>query len=233
MVSPPWTTAAARAHVGKRGTSRPLASRAPTRTAWTKTNGETEELLWSSRAGGDDGAEEEENADDGPLDSTALRARWDSEVATVRLLEREGMHASHPALRAAVAARDAAEQAYKKGKAPHPVARRLGWAQARLDKARKSRDKTRAELAAFDEECLARRQRFLDKLEEDNARVSKHGEALEELQMEAGAEVFSPARGSDGGKEACEKAAGSLREAAPRAAAIAESLPEGSITRQE
>ncbi len=109
----------------------------------------------------------------------------------------------------------------------------MGWAQARLDKARKSRDKTRAELAAFDADCLARRQRILDKLDEDNARVSKHGEALEELQMEAGAEVFSPARGADGGKEACERAAGSLREAAPRVAAIAESLPEGSPARSE
>ncbi len=48
-----------------------------------------------------------------------------------------------------------------------------------------------------------------------------------------GAKVFSPARGAGGGKEACEKGAGSLREAAPRAAAIAESLPEGSPARSE
>jgi hypothetical protein len=196
--------------------------------AWEDAGGAEEQ-----QGGGDDGFEEEEYVDDEPADSATLKARWDSEIATVRLLERQGMHASHPALRAAMAARDAAEREYKRGKVPHPVARRMGWAQARLDRARRTRDKTRAELAAFDEECLARRQRIVDKLADDQARVSKHAEALEELQMEAGAEVFSPARGGDGGKVACEKAADSLREAAPRAAAIAESLPEGSHVRSE
>ncbi len=149
------------------------------------------------------------------------------------MLERSGMHESHPVLRAALAARDAAAQAHRRGKAPHPVARRMGWAQSKLDRAFRLRDRTLAELAAFDEECSARRWKITEKLEADKARVAKHRDALEELQMEAGAELLSPSRATGGGREACGKAAGSLRDAAPRAIALAQSLPEGSAARGE
>ncbi len=185
---------------------------------------------------GEDGDEELEAAADeeeGHEDLATLKERWDNEAATVRILSREGVHETHPAFAAAVAARDAAEQAYRRGKTPHPIARRMGWAQGRLDKAVKAQSRTQAELAAFDAEFRARRQRILDRLEEDRARVARHREALDILQAEAGAEVANPPRAADEGREACGKAAGDLREAAPRAIALLESLPEGSPARGE
>ncbi len=190
--------------------------------------------------GSDVGGEAEEDAEEGgaegdepPEDSAATKARWDKEAATVRLLERNGMHSSHPVLRAAVAARDAAAQAHRRGKTPHPVARRMGWAQSKLDRALRMQDRTRAELAAFDEECRLRRLKLTEKLDEDRARVGKHRRALEDLQVEAGAEMFSPNGAAAGGKEACDRAAASLRSAAPRVVALAQSLPEDSPARRE
>ncbi len=174
----------------------------------------------------DEAEEEDEGADH--ADPSVLKSRWDKEAAFVRLLEREGMAEGHPTMRAAAAARDAAEQAYKGKREPHPVARRMGWAQSRLDKAFRLQSRTRRELAAFDEGVKLKRDRILAKLEEDMARVSKHRQALEELQEEAGAELFSTRRGGGAGRNACGRAAGELRHAAPRAAALVESLPEGS-----
>ncbi len=168
-----------------------------------------------------------------PADPAALRRRWDKEAATVRLLAREGTCDAHPVMRAAVAARDAAERDYKQSRSPHPVARRMGWAQGRLDRALRLQTRTRLELQAFDEDVKARRQKLLDKLEVDFARVSKHRQALEELQVEASAELFSPGHRGGEGRAACDRAAGGLRNAAPRAAALAESLPEGSAARHE
>ncbi len=173
--------------------------------------------------------EEEEE----PADPAALRRRWDKEAATVRLLAREGTCEAHPVMRAAVAARDAAERAYKQTRSPHPVARRMGWAQGRLDRALRLQTRTRLELQAFDEDVKAKRQKYLDKLDDDLARVSKHRQALDELQVEASAEIASPAHRGGESRAACDRAAGGLRSAAPRAAALAESLPEGSPARDE
>ncbi len=128
-------------------------------------------------------AGEDGGMDEGPEDAQTLRARWEKEAATVRLLARDGLLESHPTMRAAVAARDAAEKAYKQERSPHPVARRMGWAQAKLDRAFKQRDKTRAQLIAFDEEAAKGRQRIVDRLAADQARVGKHQQALEELQL--------------------------------------------------
>ncbi len=184
-----------------------------------------------AEADGDDDEHEEHGAECGPADPTELKERWDRESATVRLLQREGMAEAHPVLLAAIAARDGAEQAYRSGKAPHPVARRMGWAQARLDKVRRAKDRTRAELAAFDAECQARRQKLVDKLEEDEARVCKHEKALEELQLEAGAQVRGAGEDAQGNRETCSRVAGGLRSAAPRALALVDKLPEGSDAR--
>ncbi len=181
--------------------------------------------------GDDDDEHVEHGAECGPADPTELKERWDRESATVRLLQREGMAEAHPVLLAAIAARDGAEQAYRSGKAPHPVARRMGWAQARLDKVRRAKDRTRAELAAFDAECQARRQKLVDKLEEDEARVCKHEKALEELQLEAGAQVRGAGEDAQGNRETCSRVAGGLRSAAPRALALVDKLPEGSDAR--
>ncbi len=116
---------------------------------------------------------------------------------------------------------------------PTPSQGELGWAQSKLDRALRIQDRTRAELAAFDEECRVRRLKITEKLEEDRDRVGKHRRALEELQLEAGAELVSPSRAAAGGREACDRAAASLRSTAPRAVALVQSLPEDSAARSE
>ncbi len=186
-----------------------------------------------TRAGEEEPGEEDGGEADGAVDLAALRERWDAEAATVRVLEREGVSDDHPAMHAALAARDEAERAYRREKAPQPVARRIGWAQSRLDRAMRMQEKTLAQLHAFDAEAKVQRRKIEEVLEADRARISKHRAALEELQMEAGAEYFSPARGGDASRAACGRAAGGLRDAAPAALALADSLPEGSIAREQ
>ncbi len=176
---------------------------------------------------------EEQEQEEPELDPAALKRAWDREVATVRMLERDGMPAAHPVLRAAIAARDDAERIYKERRSPHPVARRMGWAQSRLDKAVAREGKTREELLAFERDMAWRRKRIMDRLDLDVERVSKRRHELAELQEEAGAEAPSVARMAEEGKAACGRAAGGLRSAAPRALALVESLPEGSPARGE
>ncbi len=183
--------------------------------------------------GGGDAGEEDDEVDDGPEDVAVLKARWEKEAATVRVLEKEGILAAHPTMQAAVAARDAAERAYRLQRSPHPIGRRMGWAQARLDKAFRKLERTRAELAEFDKEVQERRQRFVDRLDADRQRVDKHRDEVEALQLEAGADIYGADREPAGSKQVCQRAAGGLRQAAPRAVALAESLPEGSQAREE
>ncbi len=177
--------------------------------------------------------DEEQEQEEPQLDPATLKRAWDREAATVRMLERDGMPADHPVLRAAVAARDDAERAYRDRRSPHPVARRMGWAQSRLDKAVAREGKTREELLAFERDMAWRRKRIMDRLDLDVERVSKRRQELAELQEEAGAEAPSVARLAEEGKAACGRAAGGLRNAAPRALALVESLPEGSPARGE
>ncbi len=184
----------------------------------------------------DEGAEDadgDEDADDGDEaieeheDEGVLKQRWDEEAATVALLERR-LAPGHPTLAAAVAAREAAEQAWRGVRKPLPVGKRLGRAQAKLDRAYRLQDKTRAELAAFDEEVATRRGKIVEKLEEDRARVGRHRKAVEDLQEEAGAEIISIRKLEKGvGREACVQVCGGLRDAAPRFATVLAAIPEG------
>ncbi len=168
---------------------------------------------------GDCGHELEED------DPTVLKQRLDKEQATVRALVREGLSEGHPAMVAAVAARDGAEAAWKSSKAPHPVARRMGWAQRRLDKALRSQDRVRDELAEFDAQAEEQRGRILERLSLAKDRVAKHRQALEELQDEAA----TAAPSTRSAAEVCAKLAGGMRSSiAPEVEALAARIPEGS-----
>ncbi len=167
-----------------------------------------------------------DQAADGDDDPATLRRKLDEEEATVKILTREGMSADHPTMRAAVAARDAALQAWRGARRPHPVARRMGWAQRRLDKAMYQRDRLRDELHDFDQETKERRNKIIARVDLAMERVRKHREELESLQEEASAELHSTRR-PDGGLFA--KLAGGMRNTvAPNVATLAALLPEGS-----
>ncbi len=169
----------------------------------------------------------------GEADPDVLRKRLECEQSMVRTLVREGVDEDHPAMVAAVAARSAAEEAWKAARRPHPVARRMGWAQQGLDRAMRARDKVREELAAFDEEMQERRNQIEQRLGQAMERVSKRRRALDELQEEAAMDVPAARRGH-GAAEVCSELAGGMRSAiAPRVAALAAKLDDGSEAQEQ
>ncbi len=157
-----------------------------------------------------------------------LRRRWTAEVAVVKHLARQGLPEGHPALAAAVAARDAAEAQWRGAKPPAPVATRLRWAQGKLTRALELAEATRAAIgkAEADHECLMRQ--LNERRCEDEERVRKRRRALEELQEEIGGGVPA-ARAEGGGSAAVLAACGDLcNVVGPELQALVERLPEGS-----
>ncbi len=178
---------------------------------------------------------DEEEDEDQPRqdDPSELKRRLENEQAMVRALIREGVEPSHPAMLAAVAARDAAEEAWRATRRPHPVARRMGWAQQALDRAMRSRDKVREELASFDEKTKQQRGLIEQRLEQAMERVAKRSEALEELQEEAALDAPGYKRGLDTA-ELCSRLAGGMRQSiAPQVAAISSMLADGSQAQEQ
>ncbi len=159
-------------------------------------------------------------------DPAELKRRLDSEEATVRMLAREGMREDHPTMVAAKAARDEAARTWRASRTPHPVARRMGWAQRKLDRAFRGQEKAIEELTKFDEQVKIERSKLIERLDEARDRVSKHRDALEALQEEASAELYSAKRTEK--SDVCAKLAGGLREqVAPNVAALAAAITEG------
>ncbi len=170
----------------------------------------------------DDGQEEAEQAP-GPAE---LRRRWLAEVGIAKHLARQGLGSEHPAMAAAVAARDAAEKKWRDAKEPAPIAKRLGWAHQKLDRAVEIQAETRAAIAKLEEDFNAKRAELQARLDEDSERVRKRRSQLAEVQGEAGAgsPLASAARGPGGG-EAVRRACGAIRnKVAPALSALAEQL---------
>ncbi len=178
----------------------------------------------------ENGADQQQSGEDDPV---VLRTKLENEQAMVRTLAREGVSAAHPAMVAAVAARDAAEEAWRAARRPHPVARRMGWAQQGLDRALRTRDKIREELAQFDAQTKEQRSHIEERLGQAMERVSKRREALEELQEEAALDALGYKRGQDTA-EVCSQLAGGMRQSiAPRVAALASKLADGSEAQEQ
>ncbi len=152
-------------------------------------------------AGGDAGgpatsgaAAETEDADDdevddegGPPTPGALHRAWLDEVAVVRRLKQQGLAAEHPAMRAAVEAREAAEREWRLAKDPTPSAVKLARAEAKLERALELQGEAHKDLTDYQaahEEKLAALQARLGEARE---RVSLRRSQLEEVQDEVGA----------------------------------------------
>ncbi len=184
-------------------------------------------------AGDDDGALDEagggEDGDDDGAEATAatLKCKLDEEVAMVKWLEREGVAPEHPSMRAALAARDAAERSWRAARSPQPVGKRMGWAQARLDRALRQQERVVQELAIFDSEVKAHRDKIGERLLAAKARVSKQREALESLQEEA-ASLVLPTDKHGRGRQVCSQAAdGIAAKVAPHLLELAAAVPAG------
>ncbi len=113
--------------------------------------------------GGDGGDGEVQDAEAVP-DPGQLRRIFEEYAKTVRDLEKRGSHG--PALETLRQARDAAEENWRRAKAPAPLPKRLDWAEAKLRKAQAALTRVRLELDRFDEETDRRREELLGKIRE-------------------------------------------------------------------
>ncbi len=179
-------------------------------------------------AGDDDGDADvaEDDEPEGAPSPSELRQMWQQEVGVVKQLARQGLSPDHPAMVAAVAARDEAEGKWRGAKTPAPLATRLGWAQRKLDRAVNIQAGTRQEMLDLEQQFKADMAALQSRMDEDTARVKKRRQQLESIQVEAGGGTGQRRQGVDG--EAVRRACDTLRqEVAPALVALAEQLGTG------
>ncbi len=165
-------------------------------------------------------------------DPEELRRRWMQEVALAKGLAKQGLPDGHPALVAAISARDAAEAAWRQAKSPAPVATRLRWAQAKLARALEVAEATRAAIAKAEEDHEKLMVQLHDRRCDDNARVRKRQLAIEELQREIGGSGHEERATGDSAAAALEACGGLCAAVGPELAALADRLPDGSAEQQ-
>ncbi len=178
----------------------------------------------------EEGEEEDEDAGraDDEVGPAELRKRWLAEVGIAKQLARQGLEADHPALVAACEARDAAERRWREAKEPAPVAKRLGWAHQKLDRAVEIQAATQADIAELEKDYAAKRADLQSRLEADMQRVQKRRQQLAEIQGEAGVGVPAETKLRGADDAAIRRACGTLRNrVAPALSALAEQLDTG------
>ncbi len=133
----------------------------------------------------------EGDRDDGDAEGTPttaeLQQAWLDEVALVRKLRSQGVQAGHPAMRAACAARDAAEQTWRGSKEPAPASVRLGRAQAKLDRAVELQADARSAILEAEKEHKERMAVLQATMGECTERVRLRRQQLRDVQREVGA----------------------------------------------
>ncbi len=127
--------------------------------------------------GGEDGGAEEPS-------EAQLRARWQAHCSVLRKLEKDRQAVPPEILTSVKAQRDAAEQRWRAAKAPHPLHKRLRWAENEWRAAQDKEASRRRELAAHLEETAARTKDLEDKLAVDVARTERKRAALDSLLRE-------------------------------------------------
>ncbi len=118
----------------------------------------------------------------------ALHQAWHDEIALVKRLKQQGVGDSHPAMRAAYQARDAAEQQWRSAKDPTPASVRLARAQAKLDRAICLQAESRAALVEHERAFKERQAVLQAKLDEDADRVRVRRQQLDDVQEELATE---------------------------------------------
>ncbi len=177
-----------------------------------------------SRSGDIDAIGEQDGDTQAPTPADLQRA-WRDEIALIKKLRSQGVQDGHPAMRAAIEARDAAEQAWRTSKDPAPQAVRLGRAQSKLDRAEVLQSEARA---AIQEEERGHRERMATlraTLDECTERVTLRRRQVQEIQSEVG-----EAGGASSGLQRAQRAAieevhGTIcKEVGPTLEALAEQV---------
>ncbi len=117
-------------------------------------------------------------------DADQLRQIWDERCAAVRRLERDPQGFPPELLEAARAQRDAAEQEWRSARRPHPLHKRLRWAEADLRDAEAKEKAHRNELEIHLEQAERRTRELRERLQVDEARTTRKRQALAALQRE-------------------------------------------------
>ncbi len=131
-----------------------------------------------------------------------LHRAWQDEVAVARNLKAQGLAPEHPAMRAAVEARDAAERAWRGAKEPVPASVRLARAQAKLDRAIELQGVAYSALLEYESQHREKQAALRAKLGDARDRVSERRKQLEDIQCEVGAEANGGRRAAEQGDAA-------------------------------
>ncbi len=141
--------------------------------------------------GGTAGGDGDHDDDDGghgdggvKLDPDQLKQAWMSHCSVVRMLERRGKECPVETLAAARAQRDAAEQRWRAAKRPHPLFKRLRWAEADLRDAEAKERAHRDELEEHLAQSARRTKELQERLEVDEARTARKRQAVTDLHRE-------------------------------------------------
>ncbi len=144
---------------------------------------------------GDDGDDADGDGEDEgeELDEAALKRDWLAHCAACRLLEKDG-RAPQQLVAEAKAQRDSAERGWRAAKTPHPLSKRLRWAEAELRDAEAKELARRSELEAHLAQAERRTKELEERLGIDAARTARKREAVERLHREgAGCQARPPA----------------------------------------
>ncbi len=128
---------------------------------------------------------ENDDAGGADLSEAQLKQAWLSHCAAVRLLERDGRAVPAELLAAAKEQREAAERKWRGAKRPHPLHKRLRWAEGELRDAQAKEDSRRNELAEHNAQAAAKAKDIEARLAVDEARTARKRAALQMLQREA------------------------------------------------
>ncbi len=198
---------------------------------------------WSDDSDDDDWAMDEDEDDDGDAgdwaeqedadttpDPRQLRTTYEQYARTVRDMERKGAYG--PAVDTLRQARDAAEESWRRAKAPAPLPRRLEWAEAKLRKAQAALDRVKLELDRFDQDADRRRTEIVARIHEAEGWVDWRQQQLDGIHDEAAERA--PGRRAGGlhdgrATEVREKLRGHFL---PEMQAILEEVQEGSAVHE-
>ncbi len=179
--------------------------------------GEEETRPCGDGDGGD--GEQQEQAEGASLGEGELRQQWQAHAHACRLMERDPRTFPPPLLATAKAQRDEAERRWRAAKTPHPLHKRLRWAQAELQEAESKEANHRRELQDHLQTVERRTKELQDRLATSSARTARRRAALEAIRLEA-----APGERSEAGKAARVAATGITMDVAPQLKAAIERL---------
>ncbi len=183
-------------------------------------SGDNEEAMGERRTEGNGG----EGMED-PVDLDALRARWEREKELLELVRRQDRQADDPIIQDAERRCAQAKAEWEAAKGPPRMSRRLGKAEAAVQKARARQAAAEQDLDDLDREYEAKRAAYVDELAEAR-RVTKQREAeLLELQRTVGG--GAAAADAHAGTAVVKEMARRIDSLAPMLQALLESLPTG------